>query len=50
MADRSTKDKEMAAYLKKIKDKRMTGKCAICNNLVSLKSMYAHIISCKGRH
>jgi hypothetical protein len=45
---RSVKDKEMAAMLKRLGIKRTTGKCALCNSLVSLKGMYGHIVQCRG--
>lgn len=45
MADgkgRSTKDKEMAAYLKRIGDERTTGRCAICGKTITNNGTYAH--------
>lgn len=42
---KSTKDKEMAAYLKKIGHKRTTCRCPICNKIVSLQALYNHIVT-----
>ena len=44
---RSAKDKQMAAYMKERGIRRTTGKCAICNAIVSLKQMYVHIATHK---
>lgn len=33
---RSAKDKQMAAYLRKIKDVRKTGRCVICYKIVPM--------------
>jgi len=55
--ERSNKDKEMASYMKQKGIDRHTGRCPICNSLVSVnrkareaiaQGMYTHIISCKG--
>lgn len=55
---KSNKDKEMAAYMKKAGIDRHTGRCPICNALVSVNrkareaittGMYQHIVVCRGR-
>jgi len=48
MADKSNKDKEMAAYMKKMGIERTSGKCALCYRTISIdsiKSSYTHICS-----
>ncbi len=41
--NRSQKDKEMAAYLKKIGHRRTSARCPICNKIVSLNQLQGHI-------
>jgi hypothetical protein len=41
--NRSAKDKEMAARLKREGDERWTGRCPICYALIRCALMYQHI-------
>lgn len=44
---RSQKDKEMAAYMKRMGVKRTTARCPICHKLVNLGSLSNHIFTCR---
>ena len=48
-ADRSNKDKEMAATLKKRGVTRTVCRCPICHNVVALNNFPAHVMKCPGR-
>jgi hypothetical protein len=41
------KNSAMAAALKAAGIERHTGKCPVCNRIVSLGSIYNHIVTCK---
>ena len=41
--NRSQKDKEMAAYLKKHGIRRSSARCPICNKIISLNRLQGHI-------
>ena len=42
-ADRSTKDKAMAAHLKSIGDKRTHMRCPMCHAVIGLHTIYGHL-------
>lgn len=44
---RSQRDKEMAAYLKKIGHERTSARCPVCNSIVGLNTFQSHIASHK---
>lgn len=50
--DRSTKDKKMAAMLKRRGDERQRGRCPICKRVVHMRpahvssALYRHIVTC----
>ena len=47
-ANRSTKDKERAAYLKKHGVRRIIGRCPLCYRMIALDRMHNHIaVGCK---
>lgn len=49
MAAKENKDKQMAAYLKRMGIERTTGRCAACYRMITIessKSRYTHI--CRG--
>ncbi len=47
-ANRSTKDKEHASYLKKHGVRRTTGRCPLCYKMIALERMHNHIaVGCK---
>ena len=44
---RKTKDQAMAQELKRLGIERTSGRCCICNSIVSLRQLYNHIATHK---
>lgn len=44
----SSKNKEMAKYLKEQGIRRTAANCPICHHLVGLNNLQNHIVTCKG--
>ena len=49
-ADRSAKDKTMAAYMKARGVKRSSMRCPVCHNLIPILSLFSHFVGgCRAK-
>jgi hypothetical protein len=46
----SSRNKEMAKYLKDHNVRRTTCNCPVCHRQVGLSNLEGHLMSCKGKH